>query len=325
MQTATTQKLRPLAPRRSAESAAFTLVELMVSISVLAILGGLVAQLMGSASRLTSNSKQTSDGDSEARYAFNQIASDLGRRINRKDVDAYLAKPTGNDLLYFFTQTPGYSPTLTDAKNRSPVSLVGYRVYERKTETNSVWELQRYSRSLAWARTDKDPELPYVILTGSPAAPVPSTTLAGTDGRGTGGSFPGVIAQQDSEDSFYQVIAQNVIRFEVSLLRKPDLTDPKSPIPARVLSDAEIAAEFSRNGFTNISAVVVTIALLDSQNMARTSSAVVSSLNLADTEAVQGAIRYPLDDWNRQFLSQIKALPKSMGNGVRLYQRVIAL
>jgi prepilin-type N-terminal cleavage/methylation domain-containing protein len=325
MQTSSPQKTRINLSARKPHRAGFTLVELMVSISVLAILGGLVSQLMGSASRLTSTSKQSSDCDSEARYALNQIASDMARRVNRKDVDACLSKQTGNDLLYFFSETPGYSKTLTDPRSRSPVSLVGYRVKEKKTDTKSVWELQRYSRALAWARTDQDPEMPYVILTGSPATPVPASTLSGSDGKGTGGTFPSVIGQQDSEEQYYQTIAENVLRFEVSLLRKPDLTDPRNPIPARMLSDAEIATEFSKNGLTNISAVVVTIALIDAQNMARLSSDGISALRLPDSAATSTIIKYPLDEWNRQFMSQIATVPKAMANGVRFYQRVISL
>jgi hypothetical protein len=53
----------------------------MVSITVLAMLGGLVMQLMGSASKLTSTSKLSSDCDTEARYALNQIAADLAHRV----------------------------------------------------------------------------------------------------------------------------------------------------------------------------------------------------------------------------------------------------
>ena len=75
----------------------FTLLELMVAISILVMLCGLVMQLMGSATRLTSTSKQSSDCDSEARFALSQIASDLGRRIRRPDVDAFLDKTNGND------------------------------------------------------------------------------------------------------------------------------------------------------------------------------------------------------------------------------------
>jgi len=167
--------------------------------------------------------------------------------------------------------------------------------------------------------------MPYVILTGSPATPVPSSTLAGADGKGTGGSFPDVVSQRDSEDQYYQTIAENVLRFEVSLLRKPDPADPTNPIPARVLNDTEIAAEISRNGLTNISAIVVTIALIDSQNMAKLPPDAISTLNLPDSAVSNAVIRYPLDDWNRQFMLQIATIPKAMANGVRFYQRVISL
>ena len=304
----------------------FTLVELMVSITVLAMLGGLVMQLMGSASKLTSTSKLASDCDTEARYALNQIAADLAHRVRRPDVDAFVEKATGNDRLYFFSETPGYHPELK-ATERSNVSLVGYRV---KTSKNSfgktVSKLERYAKALPWTTVASgsgiENPMPFVILDSS-GKPVPSSTLAG-GGLGAGGSFPKVMMKDPTEELYYQPIAENVLRFEVSLLRAPDSSNPASLIAARLLTDLEIPPELSRYGFNNVSAVVATLAVLDSQNAIKVAEADLTNLTFDDT-IPNDFPKYPLEAWSATFMSNVKTWSKPMTNGLRFYQRVIGL
>jgi len=303
----------------------------MVSITVLAMLGGLVMQLMGSASKLTSTSKLASDCDTEARYALNQIAADLAHRVRRPDVDALVDKATGNDRIYIFSETPGYSPTL-NATQRSDVSLVGYRTKSSTTSYGrTVYKLERYARALPWIAASPDNPMPFVILDSS-GKPLPASTLVGTGG-GSGGSFEKVTTQDKSEDSYYQPIAENVVRFEVSLLHKP-IPASSNPTPAWILPDAKLTNaadsatpnenELSRYGFANIAAVVVTLAVLDSQNAQRVSEADITSLGLGDTVA-NDFPKYPLDSWNSTFMSNVSTWKKPITNGLRFYQRVIGL
>ena len=310
----------------------FTLVELMVSITVLAMLGGLVMQLMGSASKLTSTSKLSSDCDTEARYALNQIAADLAHRVRRPDVDAFVDKATGDDRLYFFSETPGYSPTLS-ATERSNVSLVGYRIKGGTTSFGkTVYKLERYSKALPW-NADKETPMPFVIIDSSGKA-LPASTLVGKGG-GSNGSFEKVTTQAASEDPYYQPIAENVVRFEVSLLHKPIANSPTSTA-AWILPDAKLknAAdtappndnELTRYGFANISAVVVTLAVLDSQNALKVTDNDITELkSKLDDTAPNDFPKYPLDSWNSTFLSNANSWKKPITNGLRLYQRVIGL
>ena len=302
----------------------------MVSISVLAVLGGLVAQLMSSTSRLTANSKQSSECDTEARYALTQISADLARRVRRPDVDALVKKMVGNDEMFLFSETSGYAPNLTDpsdankSTNRSPISLVGYRVQTVEKGGLPLMELQRYARALPWTSTSDDKALPFVVLTGSPPSPLPASTLAGTDGKGGGGSFPEAVAGAQSESLYFQPIAQNIIRFEISLLRKPDMSDPAAPKAARLLSDAEIPGELSKNGFSNISAIVVSLAILDTQSAAKTRPQDIDELDLEDSNS-NDFPEYPVDKWNTKFKEKISSLPRYLASGIHFYQRVIAL
>ncbi|MEI6872131.1 MAG: prepilin-type N-terminal cleavage/methylation domain-containing protein [Verrucomicrobiota bacterium] len=304
-------------------SAGFTLVELMVSITVLALLGGLVMQLMGSASKLTSTSKLASDCDTEARYALNQIAADITHRVRRPDVDAFVDKLDGDDRLYLFSETPGYSASL-DATQRSDVSLVGYRVsISVNAFSKKVYKLERYSKALPWSASGPDIPMPYVVLDATTGLPTPESTLAGTGG-GAGGSFKTVITQDSTEDVYYQPIAENVVRFEVSVLRKPDLTTTP-PTDARLLKDAEIPTELSRYGFSNIAAIVVTIAVLDSQNATRVDDGDLAKLQQLSDASATDFPKLPLDVWNTTFLTNATSWRKPVTNGLRLYQRVIGL
>ncbi len=316
-------KIQPSRGMPWAANAGFTLVELMVSITVLALLGGLVMQLMGSASKLTSTSKLASDCDTEARYALNQIAADITHRVRRPDVDAFVDKLDGDDRLYLFSETPGYSSSL-DATQRSDVSLVGYRVnFSVNTFGKKVYKLERYSKALPWNASGAEMPMPYVVLDTATGLPTSASTLAGTGG-GAGGSFKTVITQDSTEDVYYQPIAENVVRFEVSVLRKPDLTTTP-PTDARLLTNSEIPTELSRYGFNNIAAIVVTIAVLDSQNAMRVDEGDLSKLQqLSDTSATDFP-KLPLDGWNATFLTNAASWRKPVTNGLRLYQRVIGL
>lgn len=293
---------------------AFTLIELMVSIAVLGLLGGMVMQLLGSASRLTSNSRKAGDCDTEARFVLDQISADLSRRVRRPDVDAFVAKLKGDDRLYFFSETPGYSPTLA-AQERSTISLVGYRLQPPAAE-GGRYTLQRYARALPWVGSSTETAMPFVVLTGTPSKPLPATTLAG--------SFPKVLGQDKAEDVYYQTIGENIVRFEISVLRKPNLSNPSRPVAARILADAEIPAELSQFGLSNISALIITIGVVDSEARQRLSSSIVESLALQDTNPTDFPL-YPLDQWNKSLMGNINSLPKPLAGGLRFYQRIIQM
>jgi prepilin-type N-terminal cleavage/methylation domain-containing protein len=295
----------------------FTLLELMVAISILVMLCGLVMQLMGSATRLTSTSKQSSDCDSEARFALSQIASDLGRRVRRPDVDAFLGKTNGNDRLFLFSETAGWAP---NDRNPSTVSLVGYRIYN--PPGSSTFQLQRFARALPWT-SDGGQGLPFVALDDA-RLPVASTTLAGVDQRGTGGSFPSVISGNDSENNFYQLLAENVVRFEVSLLRKPDPLNPTYGVQA-VVPDDQVLRELASYGFTRLSGVAISMVIVDSQNMARISPQDFSSLeSFTDTNPSMYPL-LPMDEWLRTFSQMSSGWSKPVRSGMRFYQRIISL
>jgi prepilin-type N-terminal cleavage/methylation domain-containing protein len=163
----------------------FTLVELMVAIAILAIIVVAVAQIVGTASKLTTVTTKHIDANSQARTVFDRMANDFARMVKRNDVDYIFFKANGaggaglNDTMFFFsegasyfdnatfpTKLTGYSTT-TPEKNR--VSLVGYRI-NNGTETGTpgptYYQLERLGKALSW---DGYPSLnPVVFLTYPP-------------------------------------------------------------------------------------------------------------------------------------------------------------
>lgn len=176
--------------RRSAK--AFTLVELLVSMAVLAMLVLLMSRLFNSAAGVATSGNKHMDADAQARGLLDRMAVDFAQMVKRADVDYYLkssANPQpGNDQLAFYSGVQGYSSSAT-----SPMSLIAYRV-------DSQQQMTRMAKGL--------------ILNGvSPASspsPTPAPllflpiTIAGT--------WPA--ATDATADADYEAIAPYVFRFE---------------------------------------------------------------------------------------------------------------
>src|SRR5256885_5472090 len=146
----------------------FTLVEMLISIVVLALLVLLVTQVVNTAASVLRPANKHIDTDTQARAILDRMALDFGRMLKRTDVDYYIKQPTTkykghgnghgngqktqsgqqlNDQIAFFSQVPGYSPPPGGAQ--SPVSLVAYRV-NNYSSSKSYLKLERMGKSLLW-------------------------------------------------------------------------------------------------------------------------------------------------------------------------------
>jgi type II secretory pathway pseudopilin PulG len=317
----------------------FTILELLVAITVLVILCGMVMQLMGSATRLTGNARQAADCDVQARFALSQISHDLAHRVRRPDVDAFAEKTRGNDSLFLFSETPGYAPGLENPRDKSPFSLVGYRIKQRTSQIyGNTFLLERCAAGLPWVDgTAGLRALPFVAL-DKMRQPLPTTTLAGSGGQGGSGTFSKILAGNDTAQVYFQELASNVIRFEVAFLLKPGMPDlavpgariqPQDEVaqrPARLLADGEINSEFARFGFTRISAVIVSLAIVDSRSALQSQLTDLKQASAALVDAEPTVYpRLPLDYWNEAFQVQSAAWPKAVRTSIRFYQKTIQL
>ncbi len=121
----------------TAASASFTLVEMLVAVTVLALIMVFVVQFVSLASRSTINDGKKIEAVSQARQAFDRFGLDWNAHVSRGDVPVAFLKNGGNDEISFMTEMP--SPD----GSRS-VAVVDYRI-----DTNSA-QLERGISGYNW-------------------------------------------------------------------------------------------------------------------------------------------------------------------------------
>jgi Tfp pilus assembly protein PilV len=247
-------------------NAAFSLVEILVSVAVLVVLLLIVSQLVSHATTLTSTSNKHIDSDTQARRVFDRMAVDFGQMLRRSDVDYYFKAGTTrypghsaghskgggqagqtdlNDYIGFYSQAPGYS-----AGSTSPISLVSYRV-NGLSSSGSYNMLERRGEGLVWngisnlnvnnANALKPIFFLPVLIKDIWSAVTNNNTDANRD------------------QPYLETIGPQVFRFEYYyLLKSGKLND--SPW------DNIDAGHTSINGLKDVEAIAVTIAIIDSQS-----------------------------------------------------------
>jgi type II secretory pathway pseudopilin PulG len=269
--------------------AAFTLVELLVSVGVLVLLVLLATQLLNSAATITNLGHKQMDADSQARQLLDRMAIDFAQLVKRSDVD-FWAKGTvapnsaggamaGNDQITFYSTVPGYYPS---SGSQSPVSLVAYRV-------NSQNQMERMTKGLVWNG---------VSTTDTPVVFMPIKISA---------AFPSINSGLDPSS---EAIGPQVFRFEYCYLLKMDGSLSITP-PTNV---------------SGIAAIVADIAVIDSKSKVLLNNTQITSLagQLVDYSAanmVPGQLR---TSWQNT-LNTNTTLPRPAVSGIRLYERFIYL
>lgn len=285
-------------------SRAFTLLEILVSVAVLATLLVFVAQVMSGATKTTNRSRVALDTDSEARTVFDRMALDIARMLKRKDVDFLLEKDQGNDELYFFSEAPA-SPQ-TEEMDVQTLALVGYRV-------NTKEQLERLGLGLTWQAAP--PEGPvFLSFPAGSAQAVAESTIKGS-------AFQKIIG---SEDRSYHVLGENIFRFEVSFLLRAKDGKPAvfSPSPFRSVAASETVDNSSGQGWTDVQAIVVTIAILDASS--RLISGEIDKIISKFPDAAEGET--PVAAWQKQAEDPSGlGIPASAASSVRVYQRIFPL
>ena len=326
----------------------FTLVELLVSMGVITLMMALVVQLINGASRVIGSSGKHMDADTEERLLFNRLSVDLRRIVKRADLDySSFKQPTGtlgtqynsatiqqnlqtggNDQMAFYAETEGFfsGATQPTGYQKAPASLVAYMV-ATDAYTNQPC-LRRMGKGLGW-----DPDSGGSWLN---VGYLPLTLV------GQWSDLFSTSANGQTVDADYQTVGSQVVRFEYTYLLKPNLNDPSGMVYAGKLSptpywsntngmaSSATAAHTSVNGFQDVAAIVVTIAVLDSTSRAIVSNYTNLTSNALFVDAQDAATdsTYKGDlapTWNAVITNANFAtkagIPPSAAAGVRVYER----
>jgi len=323
----------PLRIRPHPGAKGFTLVEMLVSVAVLALMMVLVAQLVNGASAAIGRSGKHMDSDTEARLLFNRMAVDLSRMVKRTDVDyssfkmalsgtlgaAYgsTAIPAnlqpGNDMMAFYADTDGYFSGATQPTTgslKASISLAAYMV------ANDLYTglpgLQRLGKGQGW---DPGPGGAW-----GDVAFLPLTLL---------GQWPLLF----NGDPDYKTVGSQVFRFEYTYLLKPTSTH-SGRLTITPWDPTVTPAHTSINGFKDVAAIVVAIAVLDTTSRAIVTTSGYATLASAFPDALDSSTDPTyLGDiapaWNAVINSTNFAssagIPKAAAAGVRVYERYFYL
>lgn len=261
---------------RSRRNDAFTLVEVLVSIVITALIVVLAGQLTKSATAIATSAGKHIDTDVQARAVLDRMAVDFAKMLKRTDVDYYIKAPIGyknpnphgngthiktgqqgNDQIAFFSQVPGYNSTSSTLV--SPVSLVAYRVNSGSPSSQSYLQLERMGKALLWNGVKNQNNDPYPIVF------LPGQVGAGSGPWGNNGPSGWAAAinndnsAKSNDPTDYAQIGPQVFRLEYYyLLKDGSITD----VPA-LSWDFSQTVSANLNAFADVQAIVVAIAVID--------------------------------------------------------------
>ncbi len=283
----------------------FSLIEVLVSMAVLALLIALIAQMFSSATSVATSGEKRMDADSQAQAVFDRLGLDLALSPRRSDLDIFSKSPdfpqTGNDQIAFFAETPGYfSGGTSGSGERTSVSLVGYRINETEAQ------LERLGKGLLWnAAAGGGTPLVYLPLK------IEDTWPAATD---------------QASDADYELVGPQVFRFEYGYLLKGRTLPDGSMLPALMSvtpwDERPGVGHTAVDGFRDVAAIVVTIAVIDPKSQVLASATELTSLAASMSDFSPSAQPEP-GDLEKQWQSAIDSsgLPNPVTSSLRVYHR----
>ena len=290
---------------------AFTLVEILIAISLLGVLTLLLSRLFNSAASATSMSGKRMESEGQIRPLFDRMATDVAQMAKRADLDFYgkgtpgSGAMTGNDRIAFFSMVPGDYPS---TGSESPFSVIAYKVNSSEAAANSAvyTRLQRMARGLLMNGDSSS-------INDGPIAfmPVNISTVWAT------------VSTNAATDSKYEVAGPQVFRFEYYyLLTNGNVsTTPWDPL---------LPGHTGPAGMRDVAAIVAAVATLDSRSRVLLTNSQVATISgtLVDYAPGNGP-GWLLTQWqnalNAPTNAAVQAMPRSVLSGIRLYERYFYL
>ena len=292
--------------QKSAKHRGFTLLEMLVAVSVLLLLIALVGQLFNGATTSILSGQKRIDSDGAARTALGIMAGDFAGMVQRpgNDLEYLFTKAQGNDAFFFYSEAPGYISSANSAQ-KSGASLVGCRVNQGC--------LERLGQALTWSGSGG-----MLFLTGT--------------------VDPQNLISPPTASTNYHVVSEEVFRLEFCFMtRTGGYFEPSSAWKSWKDDDGDGVPNIR-----DVSAVVVAVACLDPASrklvpdMDRLADALVDSNlktkvedALTASTAQDPAAELPAAIWQKDILSGAVArrsgAPQAAVAAVRVYQRIFYL
>jgi prepilin-type N-terminal cleavage/methylation domain-containing protein len=327
---------------------AFTLVEMLISISILVIIVLFITQLLNSATGIITQGLKHMDVESQVRPFFDQFGQDVAQMVKRNDVGFYLKHAsttemgvggTGvNDRLAFFSSAPGSYDTANVFYN-SRYSLVAYRVNADPTAA-AYGRVERMAKGLplsgAYATSPGGSSAnvtPLLFFAPAPGAAYtgPASCVTTIDGPY---GWPSATAPYPSADYYstdfhqrYQLIASQIFRFEYYFLTA---TSPPTSVSYPSASFSDSARNWQSAATINVkdvSAIIVAVAAIDPQSKKLLSSANIDTLVTKFSNYATGVPGSLLTQWRDalQNDADIVGMPRPAIQSVRFYERYFYL
>ncbi|HEY0256833.1 MAG TPA: prepilin-type N-terminal cleavage/methylation domain-containing protein [Candidatus Methylacidiphilales bacterium] len=334
----------------------FTLVELLVSIGVLAFLVLIVAQIVSMASGLSGSMGSRLNSYDQARTVFNRMEVDVAGIPKHPGAD-YLIGTDGSasDAMYFYSEVQGYASSAPTSP--SSLSLVGYRV------NTTAYDLEHLAFPLNWD------DMLFLIpnLAGGTFAPLSSTVMA---------TATPPLSTAMAASNFHS-IGDGVFRMEVFYFlkdgtfsvypiispvlpagKKSNLSATGAPTPSNDSSQSYCSgsrwydtaglrgyvcqsaatgqAVWAPIGWQDVNALVVTLGILDPAshliatnggwNLGKVAKAFTPAAN-SDTSLDASPPVLPIQAWNKTIAAGglVGLLPTKVASAVRVYQHFIYL
>jgi prepilin-type N-terminal cleavage/methylation domain-containing protein len=290
---------------------AFTLVEILVAISLLGILTFLLSRLFNSAAKTTSMSGKRMESEGQMRPLLDRMAIDFAQMAKRADLDFYGkgtaggGAMTGNDRIAFYSMVPGDYPA---TGSESPFSVVAYKVNSSLAAANAAvyTRLQRMARGLVMNGNSSS------INDGPIAfAPVNISTVWTS------------VTSNATTDSKYEVVGPQVFRFEYYYLLTNGSfsTTPWDPL---------LPGHASAAGMRDVAAVVIAMASLDSRSRVLLTNPQVATISATLVDYAPGnGPGWLLTQWQNALTvptnASVQAIPRPVISGIRLYERYFYL
>jgi hypothetical protein len=335
--------------------AAFTLIELVVSMVVLVLLVTAVAAMVNAVSATTTAERSHLASDDEARKVFDRMANDFAKMVKRADADSIFASnalPAGaaviNDKMFFYSEAPAYydpsAAGVIAANVQGTTALIGYRVPNTLApSTANRWQLERLGKGLSFDTATTSTLPGAMMLLTFPAAypsptptPYPASTLAGGywgvsspsqygNTFGTAGKYyDDYDGAGSGEDPDYHVLSSSVFRLEYCFALKTLVNGVQQYATTHTQSSA----------FTDVSAIIVAIAVLGPQGRA-----LMPGGATADLTNLVAALPYPNltanppvlmnQAWdtaiNTAGFATTAGIPQGAMSQIRVYQRTFYL